>query len=210
MKVLYSILIFSLLLGACSSSKLVDQYTNPDNADYRVNKVLVIGMTPDGGLQKQFEFSLAEALKKHKIDAVKSVDYFGEEIIVSNKTDKELELLKNELLVDGFDAVFFSRIIGRDSKVSLFQSYRNLVRTFEVYGDYSSKHPVAYGSESYESKPIVYTETLLYCLCPQNENDLIWKGNIEVANTSNAEESIQDYVRILLKSLKKNNHLPSK
>lgn len=210
MKVLYSILIFSLLLGACSSSKLVDQYTNPDNADYRVNKVLVIGMTPDGGLQKQFEFSLVEALKSKNINAVKSVDYFSEDLIVSNKTAKELEILKNELIADDFDAVFFSRILGRDSKVSLFQSYRNLVRTFEVYGEHSNKHPVAYGSESYESKPIIYTETLLYCLCPQNENDLIWKGNIEVANTSNTEESIQDYVKVLLKSLKKNNLLPSK
>lgn len=205
----YSALISLILFGSCSSSRLIDQYTSPDSSRFRAKKVLVIGMAPDGGLQKQFEFSLVEALKKQNFDAVKSVDFFGEDIVGSEKYGNELESLKDDLLNAGFDAVFFSRITGRNTKVTLAQSYRNLVKTFEVFGEYSKSSPTIYESGEFEDNPILHTETLYYCLCPEMENDLIWKGNIDIVNASTSEEAIQDYVKILLRALKKNNLLPS-
>ena len=211
MKHLLSAFISLVLFGSCSSSsRLVDQYSNPHNLGFQANKVLVVGIAPEGGLQKQFEYTLVQALEKEKINAVKSVDFFGEDISGSTKYGKELEGLKEDLLNAGFDAVFFSRITGRNTKVTLAQSYRNLIRTFEVFNEYSEKDPAINDSASLEGYPILHTETFFYCLCPESDNDLIWKGNIDVVNASTPEESIQDYVKTLLKALKKNDLLPRK
>ena len=119
-----------------------------------------------------------------------------------------LERLKQYLLSEGFDGVFFSRITGKDTKVTLAQSYRNLTKTFEIFSEYSEKHTTSYNSEDLENYPVLHTETFYYCLCPENKNDLIWKGNIDIVNASTSEESIQDYVKTLLKALNKNNLLP--
>lgn len=210
MKHLLSAFISLILFGSCSSSRLVDQYISPDGPGFRANKVLVVGMTPEGALQKQFEFSLVQALEKQNLNAVKSVDFFGDSLNRSQKYGKEREGLKQDLIDGGFDAVFFSRITGKDTKVSLAQSYRNLTRTFEIFGEYSSKDPTIYESGDLENSPILHTETLFYCLCPERDNDLIWRGNIEIDNASTSEEAIQDYVKTLLKALKKNDLLPRK
>ena len=210
MKHLLAAFISLILFGSCSSSRLVDQYISPDGSGFRAKKVLVVGMTPEGALQKQFEFSLVLALEKQNFNAVKSVDFFGDTLSQSQKYGKELERLKQDLIDSGFDAVFFSRITGKNNKVSLAQSYRNLTRTFEVFGGYSNKDSSNYESGDLENSPILHTETLFYCLCPENENDLIWRGNIDIVNASTSEEAIQDYVKTLLKALKKNDLLPKK
>lgn len=210
MKYLLAAFIFITLLGSCSSSKLVDQYVNPDRSGFRANKVLVIGMTPEGALQKEFEYSLVLALEKQNFNAVKSVDFFGDSLSSSSRYGRELEGIKQDLIKGGFDAVLFSRITGKNTKVSLAQSYRNLSRTFEFFGDNTSKETSVYYSSELANSPIIHTETLFYCLCPGNENDLIWKGNIDISNASTSEEAIQDYVKTLVKALKKNDLLFSK
>lgn len=193
---------------SCSSSRLVDQYVNPDREDFRIKKVLVVGLASEGSLQKQFEFSLVQALEKQNFNAVKSVDFFGGNIKGIEKYGNELAGLKEDLLNAGFDAVFFSRITGRDVKVSLGQSYRNIIRTFEVFGEYSDGDPLNHENNELEDSPILHTETFFYCLCPEKETDLIWRGNIDIVNATSSEETIQDYVKILLKSLKKNDLIP--
>ncbi len=208
MKIYFGAFISLFLFGSCSSSRLVDEFVNQDSKGFRASKVLVIGLAPEGALQKHFEHSLVVALEKQNFYAVKSVDFFGEDFIESEKYGRELERLKQYLLSEGFDGVFFSRITGKDTKVTLAQSYRNLTKTFEIFSEYSEKHTTSYNSEDLENYPVLHTETFYYCLCPENKNDLIWKGNIDIVNASTSEESIQDYVKTLLKALNKNNLLP--
>lgn len=193
-----------VLFGSCSSSRLVEQYFNRTQKEYNLKKVLVIGLAPEGVLQKQFEFTLVNALQKHRLKAIKSIDYFDHSLSLDQLNGLELERLKEQLIQNGFDAVVLSRITGKDIKVSLGQSYRNLSKTFKVFNEDIYRGPSIYESTTPENSPILHTQTLLYCLCPEKKDDLIWRGSIDVEHVSSPEATIQDYVRILVKSLRKN------
>ncbi len=207
MKRLFTLLVFALLLSSCSSSRLVDEYINEESPNFQANKVLVVGLTPDGGLQRQFEYSLVKALEAENVTAVKSVDYFEVPVDEINQSEENLANLEKQLLAAGFDAVLFSKVTGQESKVTIVQSYRNLNKNFESFSDYYNENKLVYGNEQTEDYPVYNTETSLYCLCPSKEKDLIWRGNIDIINPPKASKTIRDYVKTLVRTLKKNKFL---
>lgn len=204
MKELFTLVILIFLFSSCSTSRLVDEYINTENPNFRTTKVLVVGLTPDGGLQRQFEYSLTKALKEENVIAIKSVDYFEGTSSEIDQSEENLANLEKELLADGFDAVLFSKIIGQESKVTIVQSYRNLTKSFQSFSDYYNENRPVSGDKSSEDYPVYNTETSLYCLCPDNERDLIWRGKIDIVNPPGAATTIRDYVKTLVKTFKKN------
>jgi len=194
-------------LFGCSSSRLVDEYRDTETPNFQANKVLVVGLTPDEGLQRQFEYSLQQALEKEDVIAVKSVDYFKSTFFEDNQTEENLKNIENELLTAGFDAVLFSKVTGQESMVTIAQSYRNLTKSFESFSDYYKENRPVYGNEQSEDYPVYNTETSLYCLCPGKERELIWRGKIDIVNPPGAASTIRDYVKTIVKTLKRNNLL---
>lgn len=207
MKNILFLLVLVILFPSCSSSRLVDEYINKESPNFQAQKVLVVGLTPDGGLQRQFEYSLVKALKDENIIAVKSVDYFESNVNDIDQSEENLENLKMQLLNESFDAVLLSKIVGQENKVTMAQSYRNLTRSFQSFNDYYNENRVVYENDQVEDYPVYNTETSLFCLCPGRNNDLIWRGKIDIVNPPTAATSIRDYVNTLLQALKKNNLL---
>ncbi|WP_347374944.1 lipoprotein [Aequorivita sp. Q41] len=204
MKKIIAITVVVLLLTGCSSIRIVDEYVNTEMPNFQANKVLVVGLTPDGGLQREFEYSLVKALKENNIIAVKSVDYFESTISENNKTEENLSNFENELLAAGFDAVLFSKVTGQENKVSITQSYRNISKSFETFSDYYYENKPIQNTEQTEDYPVYNTETSLYCLCPGVDRDLIWRGKIDIIDPPKPITSIREYVSTLLRALKKN------
>lgn len=207
MKKLLVISFFVVLISSCSSSRLVDEYINTDSPNFQATKVLVVGLTSDVGLQRQFEFSLVQTLEAEGVLAVKSVDYFESTVDENKQWEENLENIGKELLKAGFDAVLFSKVTGQESKVTVAQSYRNLSKSFESFSDYYYENKAVYGSGQVENYPVYNTETSLYCLCPGKERDLIWRGKIDIVDPPAAATTIRDYVKTLISTLKKNNLL---
>ena len=207
MKTIVPILVIFQLLSSCSSSRLVDEYVNAEHPYFQANKVLVIGLTPDGGLQRQFEYSLVNALMAENIMAVKSSDYFEEPIYEIDQSEENLANLKIQLMEAGFDAVLFSKITGQQSKVTVVQSYRNLIKSFESFNDYYNQNRPVHGNEQIEDYPVYNTETSLYCLCSEKERDLVWRAQIDIVDPPKAATTIRDYIKTLVRTLEKNNLL---
>ena len=207
MQKLMAIAIFTFLLSGCSSSRLVDEYVNTESPNFQANKVLVVGLTPDGVLQRQFEYSLVKALEDEDVIAVKSVDFFESTFNENNQSEENLKNIEKELLVAGFDAVLFSKVTGQESKVTIGQSYRNLTKSFESFSDYYNENRPVYSNQQIEDYPVYNTETSLYCLCPGKDRDLIWRGKIDIVDPPEASSTIRDYVKTLIQTLKKNNLL---
>ena len=207
MKNLLILLVLVFLITSCSSSRLVDEYINKESPNFQAQKVLVVGLTPDGGLQRQFEYSLVKALKEENVIAIKSAEYFESNIQEIDQSEENLENLKIQLLSEDFDAVLFSKIIGQESKVTVAQSYRNISRSVQSFNDYYNENRVVYENNHPEEYAVYHTETSLYCLCPGQNHDLIWRGKINIVDPTTASTTIRDYVNTLVKTLKKNNLL---
>lgn len=204
MKNLLALVVFAYLLYGCSSSRLVDEYVNPESPNFQANKVLVVGLAPEENLRRQFEYSLVRALEMEHVIAVKSVDYFESSLFENDQSVEAFTNFEKGLIKAGFDAVLFSKVTGRESKVTLGQSYRNLTKSFESFSDYYNENRPVYGNGQIEDYPVYNTETSLYCLCPGKERDLIWRGKIDIVDPPGAASTIRDYVKTLVRTLKRN------
>lgn len=209
MKTYYSTLIvLIILLSGCSSSKLINEYKNPETYTFEANKVLIIGMTADKELRRGFEKNVAEALEKNNNIAVKSVDFFEASFTNRKQTIEELNALESQLLEAGFDAILLTKVTGQETKVALISMY-NVLETgqHKTFDNYYYGNQKLFFKQEPEHYVIYFTETTLYCICPGKERELLWQGNIEVTKSAKNKRNIKDYTKTLITSLKENNLL---
>lgn len=207
MKYLSSILIIVLFFSGCSSSKLVKEYKNPDTYAFQASKVLVIGMTADKTLRRDFEKSVTQALEKNNVIAVKSVDFFEKSFTDRRQTIEELNALESQLLNAGFEAIILTKVTGQQTKVALVDFYKSLeTENHKKFNTYYQGNQDFYFNQEPEQYTIYSTETFLYCICPVKERELLWQGNISITK-ANDNKNINDFTKTLLKSLKANNLL---
>lgn len=200
-------IIYVLVLAiniSCSSSKMVQQYKNPDIPYFKSNKVLVIGLSSDAELRTKFEKKVVNAFEKEKVKAVKSIDFFESSFTNNKQSIKELNDIENQLLNAGFDAILFTRVIGKQTKVSIVQSYRNLANEHQNFEAYYFDNQYLNFEDEKESYVVYTTETSLYCICPGKERELLWRGEIEIVDRDNMNRNINKYLNVLLKGLIEN------
>ena len=196
--------IFFMLTG-CSTSKLVNEWKSPETVHFEANKVLVIGLAQDKELRHQFEELLASKLEKEDVIAVRSIDFFETSFTDERKTEEELNLIEQQLLEAGFDAILFSKIIGSEDKMTLMQSLRDFDNSFNSFReDYYQTQDVSHFHNQYETYTLYHAQTSLYCICPDKERELLWSGNIDIVEKQNREKSIKDYIKTLVQSLENN------
>lgn len=195
------LLIASAVLWSCSSTRIIEEWESPDTPVYEANKVLVIGMTADTELRRNFEDKLSSGLEKEKIIAVRSIDFFEGSFTDSDKTDDELNTIEGQLLDAGFDAVMISRIIGTEEKVTTVQAVRGFVNDFQNFKDYYRTNQDLYRRNNTQSYQVYHTETTVFCICPGKEREMLWRGRIDIVDPYNRERNVNEYVRTLLKNL---------
>ena len=192
------------IIWSCSSSKLTDQWASVETPVYEANKILVIGMSADTELRRTFEDKLAMAFEKEKVVAVRSIDFFESSFTDSNKTEEELNTIESQLLDAGFDSVLISKVTGTEAKVTTVQAMRGLADDFQNFKDYYRDNQNLYRKNTTESYTVYHTETTVFCICPGEDREMLWRGKIDVVDPYNRRRNINDYVRTLLKSLEEN------
>lgn len=198
-------IVFWVLIGfyGCSSSKMVNQWKNPDITTFEVNKILVVGMTSDEDSRRLFEHRLTDQFEEEGIIAVKSIDFFEKSFTSSVKSTEELDAIENLLIEKGFDAVLFSKVTGSETKMTLLSSMQNLSNNIDDFRGYFYENQNIYFEKHLpESYRVYHTESLLYCLCPEKTRELLWKGSIDIIDPRKAKKSVSDYVKTLLKELR--------
>jgi hypothetical protein len=195
MKAIVWLGLFAVLFG-CSSSKLVNQWKNPETSAFMAGKILVVGISPDAEMRRAFESRLADELEKHDIIAVRSIDFFESSFTTSKKSEAQLNAIEAQLIETGFDAVLFSKVVGSQNKVTLVKAFREMENTFASFRDYYYENQDIYQREL-ESYKIYHTETRLYCICPHRKRELIWRGEIDVVAPYEVRRSLSDYIRTL-------------
>ncbi|GGX18832.1 hypothetical protein [Aquimarina muelleri] len=197
------ILIVVGLLYSCTSSELVENWKNPEIKVFETQKVLVIGITPEESTRKVFEKKLVAELKKNGVNAEKSEDYFENSFTSSAKTEKEMMALESKLIENGFDAILLSKVLGVEDKITVVKAYRNIDKTFKSFReDYYENQKIYYDEDYYQEYQVFHAESSLYCICPDKERELIWKGAIDVTEPNNIKKAVGDYVKVLVWALK--------
>lgn len=199
-----SIALSLFLLYSCGSTKLVQQYKNPDTVNFEANKVLVVGISADKELRRTYEKNMIDELDKKGVIAVKSIDFFETSFTDNKKSVAQLDNIEQRLLEAGFDAILFTKITGRESRVTMVDAYRNFAKRYQSYEDYFYGNVNIYYREQQERYQVYTTETSLYCICPGKERELLWRGEIEVVDAEKVNRNISSYIKILFDTLNEN------
>ncbi|WP_339895457.1 hypothetical protein [uncultured Algibacter sp.] len=198
MKLIKILAICFLILG-CSTTELVENWKNPDIDQYYPNKVLLVGMTSNLKARQQFERQLQKEFNTRGIEAVMSSAYFEPSFASEKKTEEELKALEGNLIMDGFDTILFTKVIGVEDKIVYKTNYDGYDRTHRKFReDYLMYQDAFYNPDYYEEYTVYHTETAMYCICPTKDRELIWKGYIDVMDPESIRETVNDYVRLVI------------
>lgn len=199
-----------ITIASCSSSKMLQQYKNPETISFEANKVLVIGLSTDKEQRSLFEKRVVLALEKENVRAVKSIDFFESSFTSNVQSIQELNTIENQLLEAGFDAILFAKVTSKESRVTLVESYRNFAKNYQTFEDYYYGNQHLNFKEEHKERYQVYTtETSLYCICSEKKRELLWRAEIEVVDAEKVDRNINQYLHILLKGLRENQLLIS-
>ena len=192
------ILIIGLLFMGCSSTQLMDTWKNPDYEAYTPNKVLVIGITSNIEARQKFEEKLKDELVLRGTESVTSMEFFGPSFGADKKTEEQLTVLEDSLLNNGFDTILLTKIVGIEDKVAYNKNYKSSEETYRKFREDYIMHQDIYDNPEYYQKYTVYhAETSMYCICPTEDRDLIWKGYIDIIDPQSTNETVNDYIKLI-------------
>ena len=203
----FTLFLIASMFLSCSSTRLVDQWQNPEIPVYAANKILVIGMSADDELRRSFEEELQQAFEKEGVVAVRSIDFFETSFTDNTTTEKDIDAIEYQLLEAGFDVILVSKITGVEDKVTMVQAMRGFTNDFMNFKDYYYSNQAVFNKGSRESYQIYHTETSVFCICPGKERELLWRGQFDVVDPYNRKRSITNYVNVLTSTLDENRML---
>lgn len=188
-----------LVLISCSTTQLVENWKNPEIDTYSPAKVLVVGLTSNIEARQKFENKLKEELEARGSEAVISLDLFDPLFRTEKMTNEELKILENDLINDGFDTVLFSKVIGIEDKIVYKRNYDGYDETYRKFReDYLMYQDVFYNPDYYDEYTVYHVETSMYCICPTKDRELIWKGYIDIIDPQSTDETVNDYVNLVI------------
>ena len=198
MKYLF-LLVLSLFLVSCTTTQLVENWKNPHIDTYQPNKVLVVGLTSNIKARQKFEQQLKEELELRGAKAIMSLDFFNPAFKTDKMTEDALELIEDDLISDGFDTILFSKVIGVEDKIAYKKNYSGYDETYKKFKeDFLRYQDAYYNPDYYDEYTVFHAETSMYCICPTKERELIWKGYIDIVDPQSIDETINDYVRLVI------------
>jgi hypothetical protein len=182
-----------LVAAGCSSTKLVNQWENPQYVPARFARLLVIGVSQQPGLRRTFEDTFVAKLKAEGVDAVPSHLQIPEDGPVD---EARLQEAVKRAQADG---VLMTRLVRVETRTEVTPGYYSSPG-FGLYPWYSA------GWLGYYEPPRVYqydvyiSETSLYDV---RRNDLVWSGTVQTRAPRDLNKEIERYVDTVIKALKK-------
>jgi len=131
--------------------------------------------------------------------AVASLDFFDGSFRTEEMTEEELNTLENDLLKYGFDTILLTKIVGVEDKIAYKRNYDGYDESYIKFKqDYLMHQDIFYNPDYYEEYAIYHAETSMYCICPTKDRELIWKGYIDIVDPESINETIKEYVRLVI------------
>lgn len=194
----------TLIFAACASKPLAEWH-DPGFAG-RVDNILIIGVSEQPVVRRQFEDTFVRELAALGITAKSSYQLLSDEQIASQ------DALEAALSEQSMDAVLITRVIGVeqiDTYTPPTYSYSYAPSTFDRhYHDYHSyyNHAVRVATPGYwDQYEVLKIESNLY---DRASRQLIWSIQTENFDPRSARHLIDDQLRIAIKSLRDSGLIP--
>jgi hypothetical protein len=155
MKIILSVLTV-LFLVSCSSTRIVDTWTNQEHLNYKPKKVLIVGVTENLTARRLFESKLKDEFTARGINAVESYNVFKPTFTNAKQTEEEIDEEVKRVSNNGFDSVLISAVKGVDEKVTYSGDAYRTNYYWRRFGRYYYLYQDVYFDRGYYEKYNVY------------------------------------------------------
>lgn len=190
------VLVAALGMTSCASTQLVNQWSNPAYKSSSFKKIMVIGVTKQAAIRRNFEDEFVAQLKAAGVNATPSYLYIPQDGPVGEA------VLKQALKEAAADAVIITRLVRVQQKTEIAPGYYAPDPGMAIHPLYTTawndyyEPPIVYRSEVYTS------ETSLYDTA---KNQVVWKGTAQTETSGNINQEIKRYATIVIGALKEKN-----
>ena len=193
------VLFMALSVSAgCASTKIVNEWREPDYIPPPFKKVVVLGISKDQVLRRSFEDDFVAQLKAIGIEAVPSYQLMPED-----GQAPEARLLK-AVKQTGADAAIMTRLVRVERRTQVTPGYYNAYPVHGFYRWYSSGWTGFYEPPRVYNYDVYTSETSLYDL---NRDRMVWAGTVQTTEPGDIRKEIKNYVKIVIEALKENDLL---
>jgi len=193
----------TLILGACSTTKITNTWKASNAIGKKFNKVLVVGIQDDAdvGKKEKMESELVEDLKNAGFNAVASIQQFGPKAFRSTKED----VVVAELQGSGFDAVITIVLLSKE-KEKHYVPARVYYSPYVMYhrhfwGYYNTMYTRIYSPGYYVENKRYFWESNLYDL---SNKELLYSIQTESYNPGSSIQLAHEYGELIVQDMIKN------
>ncbi len=187
------VLIFAGLLSGCSSSKIVNEWSEPDYIAPHFKKVVVLGISKQAALRRSFEDEFVAQLRASGIQAVPSYQFLPEEGQVPEPR------LVDAVKQSGADAAIMTRLVRVERRTQVSPGYYNPYPGFGFYHWYSTGWAGFYEPPRVYNYDVYTSETSLYDV---DRDRLVWAGTVQTTDPGDIPKEIKNYVKTVMEALK--------
>jgi hypothetical protein len=196
---------------SCSSIKTVDSWKSKNHADFKPQKVLIVGITENLTARRVFEEKLKEELNLRGIEAKESYEIFAPKFTSKKQTEEDIQEEIEKITKNGFDAILISAVKGVDEEIihnnNYYTNYYFRRHPFRRY--YYLYQDVYFDTSYYNKYKIYHVETSLYKLKENKDKSLVWIISNKIIEPSSINTTVNEYVSVIIKTLKKDGIITS-
>ncbi|APG65172.1 hypothetical protein LPB136_07355 [Tenacibaculum todarodis] len=208
---IFLLFFISILFNNCTTADLVGSWKSPDIDTLTVTKILVIGMTPNVNARREFKKKIKDEYAVRGIEAVMSLDVLDSNFTFDSLPENQIKIIENILTSNFYDAVLFTKVKGIEDRVVYNDNFeRKEYLDVKFKEDYNNHLKIINDPKYYDKYKVYHAETSLYCICPTKDRDLAWKGSINIVDPTSVEETVNDYVNVLILAMEELNLIPEK
>jgi hypothetical protein len=179
-------------IASCSSTQVVNQWSNPAYTSPSFKKIIVIGVTKQNAIRRTFEDEFSAQLKAAGVDAVPSYLYISQDDPVGEAA------LKQAIKKAGADGVLITRLVRVQQKTEIAPGYYAPDPAMAVHPLYTTAW------NDYYEPPIVYHSEIYTCettLYDTVKNRVVWKGTAQTETMDNINQEIKGYAETIINAL---------
>jgi hypothetical protein len=201
LRVFWLAIAVALVLTGCASTKIVNQWVQPEVTPHRFKKMMIIGVSKQPSIRRTFEDEFVKQLKTMGVDAVPSYLYVPEAGQVAE--DRLQEAIKRA----NADGVIITRLVRVEKKTQVSPGFYQPAPAlgYGFYSGYSSAWLGYYEPPRVYQYDVYVSETSLYDAA---KNQLLWTGTAETTDPGDINKEIERYVETVIDALKSKNLLP--
>lgn len=184
--------------AGCASTRIVNEWREPDYLPPRFTKVVVLGISKDQVLRRSFEDEFVSQLRANGIGAVPSYQGLPEGGQVAE--DRLLKAVRQT----GADAAIMTRLLRVEHRTQVTPGYYNPYPVHGFYRWYSAGWAGFYEPPQIYNYDVYTSETSLYDF---KRDQLVWAGTVQTTDPGDIRKEIINYVQTVISALKQNNIL---